>query len=389
MQLNQLTIEVNNIIVNIKDSGHFKKENDFIDYKKELNVNGITDAHEIFFKNFAKDILSFTNNKGGIILLGFEEDNLTGKILDIGLGDSDLALLSQIDLNRVSQKFDSITKCNIAIDLQQFQIGARKYYYIIIEKNNEVTIPIKDFADYSIKKGEIIHRIPGKNEIANENSQKLNRFLQIKANEKSKEFMEIWSKLLPEIFDINPKEILMINPKTNRIYGYNQKDKNLSGSEIEIDKSDKGGFNVILNAISAGEIGKISDIEGKPLYKIVGEIKTVSSREYINLTTLQSEIKSKTKYSISSEQLKSIYKYLKWTNEEKFEVENPSENLINEEFSNYLWIENFDKIKNRKKVVASEEAIEPILQIVNNSSLHREIFRRELSLQKPKNKTKK
>jgi len=28
--------------------------------------------------------------------------------------------------------------------------------------------------------------------------------------------MEIWSKLLPEMFDINPREVLIINPKNNK-----------------------------------------------------------------------------------------------------------------------------------------------------------------------------
>ena len=66
------------------------------------------------------------------------------------------------------------------------------------------------------------------------------------------------------MFDINPREVLIINPKNNKIYGFNGKDNILSSSEIEIDKTNNGVFNIILNAISAGEIGKISDIEGKP-----------------------------------------------------------------------------------------------------------------------------
>lgn len=33
--------------------------------------------------------------------------------------------------------------------------------------------------------------------------------------------MEIWSKLLPEMFDINPREVLILNPKNNTVYGYN------------------------------------------------------------------------------------------------------------------------------------------------------------------------
>ena len=43
--------------------------------------------------------------------------------------------------------------------------------------------------------------------------------------EKSKEFMEIWSKLLPEMVDINPREVLILNPMQNKVYGFNSKDK--------------------------------------------------------------------------------------------------------------------------------------------------------------------
>ncbi|WP_300688729.1 ATP-binding protein [Chryseobacterium sp.] len=197
MNLEILVSEVLKIIENIKNHGNFTKENNFIDYKLKLNHYGITDETDIFLKNFAKDILSFANNNGGIILIGFDEDPTTKQISDAGLNQVDVDIFSKIDLNKITQKFDSITKCTIKTDLQQFQIGARKFYYILIEKNNDVTIPITDFIDYKLKKGEIIYRVSGKNETANENSHKLNSFLQLKANEKSKEFMEIWSKLLP------------------------------------------------------------------------------------------------------------------------------------------------------------------------------------------------
>ncbi|WP_449400825.1 ATP-binding protein [Chryseobacterium wanjuense] len=378
MNLDSLTSRVNEIIEKIKNFGIFIKENDFIDYKLKLNHHGQTDETEIFLRNFAKDILSFANNKGGIILIGFNEDSGTKEIIDNGLQKEDLDIFTKIDLNTISQKFESITKCTIKIDLQEFQIGARKYYYLIIEKNNDVTIPINDFTDYKLKKGEIIHRISGKNEIANENSQKLNSFLQLKANEKSKQFMEIWSKLLPEIFDINPKEILMINPKTNKIYGYNQKDNNLSSSEIEIDKSETGVFNIILNAISAGEIGKISDTEGKPLYKIVGEIKSSAPRDYITLSTLESEIKKDAKYNFTNPLLKLALKELGWTNVENFHIEHPEENILNEDFSNFIWIENIDTIKDKRKVVFSKEAIKPLLEVINDNSKHAKYFKKDL-----------
>ncbi len=378
MNLSLLSEEVKSVIEEIKNQGIYKKENDFIDYKKELNHFGLTDENEIFLRNFLKDILSFANNKGGIILIGFAEDKTNGNIDDIGLKQNDLDLFNKIDLNKIHQKLDSITKCNFGIDLQQFQISSRKFFYLLIEKNNDVTIPLKDYPDYKLNKGEIVHRISGKNETANENSQKINRFLQIKANEKSKEFMEIWSKLLPEIFDINPKEILMINPKTNMIYGYNQKDKNLTGSEIDVDKSEEGAFNIILNAISAGEIGKISDTEGKPLYKIVGEIKTATPRDFISLSTLQSEVNKNAKFNFSNPQIKMVFKYLGWTNSSTFQIEGPAENLINKEFKEFIWIENLDTIKGTKKIVFSKNAIEPILTVINDKKVHQKAFNKLL-----------
>lgn len=381
MNLYQLNEEVLEIIDKIKNFGNFKKENDFIDYKKELNHFGITDEIEIFFRNFGKDIISFTNNKGGIILVGFNEDRTTGVISDTGLEQKDIDILTRVDLNKVNQKLDSITKCNISIDVQPFQIGARKFYYLIIEKNNDVTIPLNDFPDYKLKKGEIIHRIPGKNEIANENSQKLNRFLQLKANEKSKEFMEIWSKLLPEIFDINPKEILMINPNSNMIYGYNQKDKNLSGSEIDVDKTENGAFNIILNAISAGEIGKISNDEGKPLYKIVGELKSKTPRDFIYYSSLMEKVKSKTKFNFSSNQLKYVFKELGWINDANLPIENPNPEILNPNFDNYIWIEALDRTH---KVVFSEIAIEPIVTVLNDKTKHHQVFGKLLQLKKNK-----
>ncbi len=378
MNLSLLSEEVKSVIEEIKNQGIYKKENDFIYYKKELNHFGLTDENEIFLRNFLKDILSFANNKGGIILIGFAEDKTNGNIDDIGLKQNDLDLFNKIDLNKIHQKLDSITKCNFGIDLQQFQISSRKFFYLLIEKNNDVTIPLKDYPDYKLNKGEIVHRISGKNETANENSQKINRFLQIKANEKSKEFMEIWSKLLPEIFDINPKEILMINPKTNMIYGYNQKDKNLTGSEIDVDKSEEGAFNIILNAISAGEIGKISDTEGKPLYKIVGEIKTATPRDFISLSTLQSEVNKNAKFNFSNPQIKMVFKYLGWTNSSTFQIEGPAENLINKEFKEFIWIENLDTIKGTKKIVFSKNAIEPILTVINDKKVHQKAFNKLL-----------
>lgn len=378
MTLKELKEQIAITVDNLKNHGLFPKENNLFDYKTELNFFGITDPVDVFMRNFAKDILSFCNGNGGIIILGIKEDKTKGTLEDVGLDLTNIDLLNKVDLNLITQKFEKIAKVGVGIDLQSFQTGTRKFYYLLIEKQNQVLIPVADFPDYKIKKGEILYRTSSKNEIANLTTQDFNRFLQIKANEKNKEFMEIWSKLLPEMFDINPREVLIINPKSNKIYGFNGKENILSSSDIEIDKTDQGVFNIILNAISAGDIGKISDVEGKPLYKIVGEIKSSSPREHISLSTLLAEVLKKSKYTISSVQLKVLMRHLGWVTDDKFKVENPIKDPTNSTFHQYVWLENFDKIKNVHKVVCSEKAISKIINAVNDHSTHKTVYGKTL-----------
>ncbi|CDF80828.1 conserved hypothetical protein, AAA+ ATPase supe rfamily [Formosa agariphila KMM 3901] len=378
MNLQQLTEKAELIITDLKDNGRFPKENNGIDYKLKLNIAKTKSPLENFLLNFAKDILSFANSDGGMLLLGIDEDSKTGIHTDTGLDKENLDLLKQIDLNDVTQKFEKIAKIGISVDLQIFQISTRKFYYLLIEKSSQILVPINDFSELKIKKGAIYYRASSKNEHANKSTTDFNRFLQIKANEKSKEFMEIWSKLLPEMVDINPREVLILNPAQNKVYGFNSKEKTLSGSDIEIDKTQNGVFNIILNAISAGEIGKITTTEGKPIYKIVGEIQNV--REHIMLSNLHKEIQRLSKYKFSSGQLKQVMFNLDWVKNPKFNAVNPTNGNINNKFDKFIWIETTDKFSNRTKVYFSEEAVTELLKTVDDESKHKEIFGKLLSL---------
>jgi len=231
MNLKELKYKVDCIITDLKDNGVFPKENNLIDYKLSLNINSGKTQLENFLINFAKDVLSFSNGDGGIILIGIKENKVLGTHEDIGLNTLNIDLLGHVDLNEVSQKFEKITKVGVSIDLQLFQISTRKFYYLLIQKQTQILVPTNDFPEYNLVKGSVVYRASSKNELANQLTADLNRFIQIKANEKSKEFMEIWSKLLPEMVDINPREVLILNPMQNRVYGFNSKDNTLSGSE--------------------------------------------------------------------------------------------------------------------------------------------------------------
>lgn len=376
MRLKDLKEKVSNIILDLKDNGKYPNENDFLDYKSRLKIDNTKTPTQIFLINFCKDIISFSNSDGGIILIGFEENKNTGEINDLGLDEANLNILQQIDLNLITQQFEKITNVGVGIDLQKFNISTRKYYYLLIEKQSQILVPKEENIDYKLKCGAIYYRASGKNEHANESTPNFNRFLQIKANEKNKEFMDIWSKLLPEMFDINPREVLILNPKSNRIYGYNARDNILSSSNIDIDQREDGVFNVILNAISAGDIGKISNDEGKPLYKIIGELKLAQKREFIYYSDLYKEVKEKINFNFTPDQLKLVFHFLGWTNIKKLSIEEPNTDNINAKYNNFIWIETLGK-KNR--VVFSEDAISPIVDIINDKTKHLEIFGKELN----------
>jgi hypothetical protein len=378
MELKDLKSKTDKIIVDLKDNGKYPKENNHIDYKKELTIIPGDSELETFMKNFSKDILSFSNADGGIIFIGIKENKETGIHEDLGLNQANLDVLSKLDLNDVSQKFVKIIKTGVSIDLQQFQISTRKFYYLIIQKSNDTLVPINDFTNYKITKGSIYYRASGKTEQANSSTSEFNRFLQIKANEKSKEFMEIWSKLLPEMVDINPREVLIINPVQEKVYGFNNKDKSLSGSDIEIEKSDTGVFNIILNAISAGEIGKITDDEGKPIYKLVGEI--YKNREHIILNSLEKAVQKEAKFKFTNLQLKTAIHYLGWTDTKDFKVVNPTKGTTVQKFNKFIWVETMDELTGRQKVYFSRLAIPELVKVINNDKLHMKLFNKKLGL---------
>jgi hypothetical protein len=376
MNVHELKINVTSIISDLKDNGRFPKENNHVDYKLKLNIATSKSDIDNFLLNFAKDIISFSNSDGGIILIGIQEEKSTGRHTDVGLNEDNINLLKRIDLNDVTQKFEKITKVGVSIDLQQFQISTRRFYYLLIGKNNQIILPQKDAAELKLVKGAIYYRASSKNEHANKSTSDFNRFLQIKANERSKEFMEIWSKLLPEMVDINPRDVLILNPILNKVYGFNSKDGILSSSDIEIDKEHNGAFNVILNAISAGEIGKITTNEGKPIYKIVGELK--QTKKHTTLSNLEKLVKDKVTYKFTNPQLKKALHYLGWVSDPTFKINNPPEGTVNKGFDKFIWVETEDIVRNTTKIFFSIEAAIEVVPVINDTSLHQKLFRKYL-----------
>lgn len=385
MNLIELKSKVDIMISEMKNNGIFPKENNIIDYKLKLNIASAKSHVENFLMNFAKDILSFSNADGGIIFIGISETT-SGKYDDTGLDSANETLLLKIDLNEITQQFVKITNVGVSLDLQMFQLVARKFYYLIIEKSSNILVPKDNFPDFKIVNGAIYYRGASKNEHANNSTANFNRFLQMKAGEKSKEFMEIWSKLLPEMVDINPREVLILNPMQNKVYGFNSKDNVLSGSDIEIDKTNNGVFNIILNAITAGEVGRITTNEGKPLYKIVGEFQ--DNRDHIILSNLVKEVQKQANFKVTTAQLKTLICYLNWVTIAEFKVDNPDETTINADCKQFIWIETIDSLSKKSKVYFSSESILELIKIINNQEKHQEIFNKKLTEKENNKKVK-
>lgn len=383
MNLEELLEKAESIMSNIKDNGVFLKENNLIDYKEKLSIKKDWSPLENFLSNFAKDIISFANSDGGIIVLGIEENKETGRYFNIGLDDENIELLQKLDLNEIIQKFTKITKSSgINLDLQKYRIGAGTFFYIVIAKSYQILLPQNsEYKQYGIHKGDIYYRVSSKNEQANLSTSHFNSFLQIKANERSKEFMEIWSNLLPEMIDINPREILILNPDQNKVYGFNSKDNKLSGSDVEIVQDEDGVFNIILSAISAGEIGKITTDTGKPLFKIMGELKE-KNRDRIPLATVVEKVQEKALYKCDSQQVKLCMYHLGWVSDPKFPIQNPPEGTLVDEFKDFIYIGATNTEKGNQKVLFSKLAADKIVPVINNESLHQQLFEKGLKLKK-------
>jgi len=363
MNLKQLDIKVKEIIENIKNNGYFLKENDLIDYKEKLTyVENLTNE-KIILKNFARDILSFANAEGGILMLGFQENQESKAISDKGLEEVDIKTLQKLDVNKLSDQLTSIIGIKLSLDIQTFKIASRKFGYILIEKSNEVLIPHKNYTEYKLIKGEVLYRLSGSIQLMNKNTPEFNRFIQIKSNEKNKEFMQIWSHLLPEMVDINPKEVLIINPEQKKVYGFNSKDNTLSGGDIEIETEDNK-LSVILQNIKAGDIGKITNSEGKPAYKIIAETKKIKAP--IPLTDIVKTLKFKTQYKFNPKHIKKLAHYKGWVTTDNFQIYDFSDDILVLEHSELMWSEIINATKGSKRIVFSQEAEDELYDLITN-----------------------
>lgn len=387
---NLMLIDTEKLKIELQN-GRYPKECD-IDYKIALTKKPDLSGLEIFLFNFFIDILSFSNSDGGVLLLGIKEDKSTGEKEEVGLNEPDLNLLQKIELNEISKKISAYTKVEPLLDLQPFNIGSRKCYYLLINKSEQVLIPNKDENKFKIKKGEIRFRKSGENTIANENTSKLSDFISRKANERSKDYLDIWRDLIPSMVEIHPKDIIIINPKENKIYGFNKESKliTIPVNFTQKDGATKEDYNVVFNVINKKDILGVSSEGGKDAFRIVNDIELIDSqhvrtreveKERINFTSAVKEIQRLSGYKFSSVDFKKLCFYKKISTNDDFTILDNRDRKVDSSVildENYIFSSVDDKVTKTRRIYATQKCIDEFTEIIKDKNQHMAIFNKEL-----------
>lgn len=400
MSIKELREKWNNACENIRN-GNFTFEGEVFDYKKVLNncaeiltSDTIYCEKQILF-NLGRDILSFANSNGTVIFFGILENKTkaTDRLELEGYDDFTDMILQGLDCSKLKEQIESYTGYKLSFEKDMQRIANHRIGALIINKSEEVLVPHKSliFGTNTIfKTGEVLFRDGDGNEIANQKTSTMNKFIQIKANEKSKDFMKIWSNLLPEMIDINPKQILMLNVEEQKVYGFNKNGNKLDGGKIEIDdKTD--AFKIILESIQAGEIGKISNSEGKPIYRIVGDVALKGdpiTQCVSNLNNL-----SNSKYSFQSAEFKKILMHLDFISDDKIKVAGVLESNKNKDITNlgnnYIFASCTNQTNKKYDLKFTTECCEKVLTILRDESNHIKVFGKSLIKKVQKKKANK
>jgi Putative DNA-binding domain len=386
MTIAKLKEQWDECFVNIRDHNEYKVEGHSIDYKSNLNIPQSLDISEsnenLVFFSLAIDIISYANSDGALIILGVEEDKLkdTEKFKVCGVNSETSKILENLDCSKLKQLIQKITGYSLAVEKDSKKVLDKVIYALMIPKAEEVLVVQQNYLISNIPvltKGNVHFRDGDGNEKANDTSSRMNKFIQIKANEKSKDFMKIWSNLLPEMIDINPKEILILNVEEQKVYGFNKTGNRLDSGKIKVeDRSNT--FKVILESIQAGEIGKISNDEGKPVYRIVGDYAESGDP----ISTCSNIVSQQTNYSISANDIKKVLKYLGFVTTESIAITLNSKvsDEITTEGKDYIFPICTNQSKNSYTLRFSSECTNKVIETVKNSELHETIFGKILHL---------
>jgi hypothetical protein len=97
------------------------------------------------------------------------------------------------------------------------------------------------------------------------------------------------------------------------------------------------------------------------------------------MTNLQKQVAKDTNFKFHGLQLKAAMKYLNWVNDDSFPIENPPEGTVNDEFSNFLWVETVNDIPKSTKIRFSPTGVQELATVINKPELHQAVFGKTLS----------
>ncbi len=224
-----------------------RRESSQIEFKKNFNSNSLCE--------YGKILSSMANNKGGYIVFGITE-NRPHEIC--GMSSDQFV---KIDPSRISNLFDEHFSPRLRWDQHTELRNRVKIGLMHVEQSvTKPVICVKSGNRGEYKPGEIYYRYPGKTTLIKPSE------LQTIIEERIESINLKWRNLLGNIAKTTPTKTALLNTESGKLIG----DKNI----IVIDKN-------LLSEMRFIKEGDFKQENGKPVYKIVGEIKEIGGATFI------------------------------------------------------------------------------------------------------------
>ena len=224
-----------------------RRESTQLEFKTNFNLGSISE--------YGKILSAMANNKGGYIIFGVTEKrphNLIGMSND---------QFEKIDSSKISGLFDYHFSPTLVWEHHIESRGGIKIGFLHVETSREKPVMcVKSGNRGEYNEGDIYYRYAGKtSRIRPSELQEIIRGRIDNENMK-------WQRLLGNIAKIPPSKVSLLNTESGEIIG----DRNT----IFVDEN-------LLSKMKFIKEGDFNEVEGNPVYKIVGEIQDVKSATFI------------------------------------------------------------------------------------------------------------
>lgn len=200
---------------------------------------------------YLKTSAAFANTKGGYLVFGI--GRRPHKLL--GLSGSNLKQFEDIDPEKLSGHFNEHFLPEMAWDIHEYELNGKTYGIFYIHECRDKPAICKKNAESVLKEGDIYYRYRGRSERI--------KYSELRAilDHKRENEQRLWMQHLSQIAKIGVRETGIFDLKTGQVTG--------TDGSFFIDES-------LLSQLSFIKEGEFSEIKGKPVLKLIGNVEVIS-----------------------------------------------------------------------------------------------------------------